>query len=196
MVWKVRGTITEGCASEGQCPLLLCRDMAELCKSFLITQIKEGQIDNVDVGGTLAIAVADLYSGKAADLPVKGGEGGIYISNNTTEEQRRLLEPFLVNNVPGFIIVRKCLGVRFVDINLTKEGNDYHATMPYGELKGSVMVGGDGKSPQRLENLMTDALFSNVKVCNTHFWRYSDFGKNFEFSNRSGFMAEFSLQGE
>jgi hypothetical protein len=73
MVWNVKGTITEGCASEGQCPLILGRDMEKPCKSFLIAQIKEGKIDNVDIGGTLVIAVADLFSGKAADLPVKGG---------------------------------------------------------------------------------------------------------------------------
>jgi hypothetical protein len=196
MVWNVKGTITEGCASEGQCPLILGRDMEKPCKSFLIAQIKEGKIDNVDIGGTLVIAVADLFSGKAADLPVKGGEGGIYISNNTTEEQRKLLQPFLVNNIPGFLITKKCLGVKFVDINLSQQGNDYHATMPYGELKGSVMMGGDGKTPQRLENLLTDACFSNVKVCNTHFWKYKDFHKNFKFTNRSGFMAEFNLKGD
>jgi len=144
----------------------------------------------------LVIAVADLYSGKAADLPVKGGEGGIYISSTATEEQRKLLEPFLVNNVPGFLIVKKCLGVRFVDITLSQEGNTYHITMPYGELKGSVLVGGDGKNAQRLENLLTSMYFSDVKVCNTDFWKYTDFGKNFEFVNRSGFMTEFNLHGE
>jgi len=196
MVWNVKGTVIEGCASEGQCPLFLGRDMEEPCKSFLLMQIKEGQIDNVDVGGTLVIAVADLYSGKAADLPVKGGEGGIYISSTATEEQRKLLEPFLVNNVPGFLIVKKCLGVRFVDITLSQEGNTYHITMPYGELKGSVLVGGDGKNVQRLENLLTSMYFSDVKVCNTDFWKYTDFGKNFEFVNRSGFMTEFNLHGE
>jgi len=196
MAWNVKGTVIEACASEGQCPLFIGRDMEKPCKSFLLMQIKEGQIDNVDVGGTLAIAVSDLYSGKAADLPVKGGEGGIYISSNTTDEQRRLLEPFLVNNIPGFLIVKKCLGVRFVDITLKRDGNDYHITMPYGELKGSVMIGGDGKNPQRLENLVTKDVFLDVKVCNTHFWKYNDFGKNWEFTNRSGFMTEFDLQGK
>ena len=68
--------------------------------------------------------------------------------------------------------------------------------MPYGEMKGSVMIGGDGKNPQRLENLLTSAYFSDVKVCNTHFWKYNDFGKNFEFKNRSGFMTEFNLHGK
>jgi hypothetical protein len=194
MSWNVKGTLIEGCAAEGQCPLLLGRDREEPCKSFLIVNIKEGKIDNVDVGGTVAIAVTDLYSAKAADLPAKGGEGGMYISDKTTEEQRKVLQPFLVNNVPGFIIQKKCLGVKFVDINLKQEGNDYRATMPYGELKGSVMTGGDG-SPVRLQNLMTDPVFSDVKVCNTHFWKYKDFNKNFNFKNRSGFMAEFNLQG-
>ena len=195
MSWNVKGTVIEACASEGQCPLFIGRDMEKPCKSFLLMHIKEGKIDNIDVGGNMAIATSDLYSGKAADLPVKGGEGGIYISSTASAEQRRVLEPFLVNNVPGFLIVKKCLGVRFVDIKLSQEGNNYHITMPYAELKGSVMIGGDGKTAPRLENLVTDQFFKDVKVCDTHFWKFKDFGKDWSFVNRSGFMTEFDLRG-
>jgi len=170
------------------------RDREEPCRQFAVFQIKEGQIDNVDVGGILVITVADLFSAKVADVVTKGGEGGIYISETATEEQRKVLEPFFVNNVPGLVLVRKCLGVRFVNITLSQEGNTYHITMPYGELKGSLTVGGDGKNPQRLENSAVSALFSDVKVCNTQFWKYSDFGKNWGFVNRSGQMADFDWQ--
>jgi len=126
----------------------------------------------------------------------KGGEGSIYISDTATEEQRKVLEIFFVNNVPDWLLVRKCLGVRFVNIALSQEDNTYHITMPYGELKGSLTVGGDGKNPQRLENSLFSILLSDFRICNTHFWKYNDFGKNWEFVNRSGIMANFDLQRE
>ena len=196
MAWKIKGVWYEACASEGYCSFMFGRDREEPCKQFAVFQIKEGKIDNVDVGGILAITVTDLFSEKAADVMAKGGEGGIYISDTATEDQRKVLQPFLVNNVPGASLVRKCLGVRFVNITLSQEDNTYHITMPYGELKGSLTVGGDGKNPQRLENSLFSMMMRDVKICNTHFWKYSDFGKNWEFVNRSGVMAEFDLQGE
>jgi len=54
-------------------------------------QYNEGKIGDVDISGVLAINVIDIYSNKAADLLPKGGEGGLYISDKTTEEQRRYL---------------------------------------------------------------------------------------------------------
>ncbi|MBA7476739.1 MAG: DUF1326 domain-containing protein [Dehalococcoidia bacterium] len=195
MSWKMKGVWYEACAAEGHCGMYFGRDMEAPCKSFQLFQIKDGQIDNVDVGGILVITVADLFSPKFIDLMLQGGEGGIYISEAASAEQRRVLEPFFTNNVPGMILVRKSLGVRFVDINLSQEDNTYHITMPYGEMKLSLTVGGDRKNPQRLENSIFSAVLLDIKICNTHFWKYSDFGKNWEFVNRSSVIADFDLQG-
>lgn len=194
MAWKMKGAWYEGCAAQGQCAHYFGRDREEPCKSFQVFQIKEGYIDNVDIGGVLVVMVVDLFSRKFADLMVKGGEGGIYISDIATEEQKRVLEPFLANNVPGHM-VKKCLGVKFVKINLSQEDNTYHITMPYGELKLSLTVGADGKNPVRLENCMFSMLFPDLKICNTHLWKYSDFGRDWEFVNRSGVIADFDFQG-
>jgi len=194
MAWKMKGVWYEGCAAQGQCAYYFGRDREEPCKSFQVFQIKEGYIDNVDIGGVLVIIVVDLFSRKFVDLLVKGGAGGIYISDTATEEQKRVLEPFLVNNVPGHL-AKKCLGVKFVKINLSQEDNTYHITMPYGELKLSLTVGLDGKNPVRLENCMFSMLFPDLKICNTHFWRYNDFERDWEFVNRSGVIADFDMQG-
>lgn len=120
----------------------------------------------------------------------------IYISDTITDEQRSCLEPFFVNNIPGFLLLKKPLGVRVVEINLNQEGNTYHITMPYGEMKLSLTPGGDGKNPQRLENSIFSVFFSDIKICNTHFWKYNDFGKKWEFVNRSGAIADFNLKGK
>lgn len=194
--WNVKGTWYEACAAEGLCSMYFGRDLEKPCKSFQLFQINEGKIHDVDISGVLVILVIDLYSPEAADLLLKGGEGGIYISNATTDEQRKYLEPFFVNNVPSMILVRKSLGVKYVDINLSQEDKTYHVTMPHGEAKLSLTLGGDGKNPQRLENSLFSMFLSDIKICNTHFWKYNDFGKNWEFINRSGVIANFDLQGQ
>ena len=194
--WNTKGNWYEACASEGHCSYYFGRDREEPCKSFQLFQFEEGKLGEVDVSGVLAINVVDLYSNKAADLVVKGGEGGVYISDKTTEEQRKYLEPYFVNNVPGSSILRKSLGVKFVNIELSQEGNTFHVTMPYGEMKLSFTPGLDGKNPQRLENSPFGVFFSDIKICNTHFWKYNDFGRNWDFKNRSGVIASFDGKGK
>ena len=194
--WNTKGNWYEGCASEGHCSFYFGRDREESCKSFQLFQFEEGKIGEVDVSGVLAINVVDLYSNKAADLMVKGGEGGVYISDKTTEEQRKYLEPYFVNNIPGSSLLRKVLGVKFVNIELSQEGNTFHVTMPHGEMKLSYTPGRDGKNPQRLENSPFGIFFSDIKICNTHFWKYNDFGRNWDFKNRSGVIASFDGKGK
>ncbi|MHA1992804.1 MAG: DUF1326 domain-containing protein [Candidatus Hodarchaeales archaeon] len=194
--WNAKGNWYEACASEGHCSYYFGRDREEPCKSFQLFQFEEGKLGEVDISGVLAINVVDLYSNKAADLVVKGGEGGVYISDKTTEEQRKYLDPYFVNNVPGSSILRKSLGVKFVNIELNQEGNTFHVTMPYGEMKLSFTPGLDGKNPQRLENSPFGMFFSDIKICNTHFWKYNDFGRNWDFKNRSGAIASFDGKGK
>ena len=196
IIWNMKGIWYEACAAEGHCSFYFGRDRETPCKSFQLFQIKEGKISDVDIGGILAINVIDLYSNKAAELLAKGGEGGLYISDNATDEQKKYLEPFFSNNVPGGLLLRKVLGTRYVDINIKQEDKTYHITMPYGEMKMTLTTGGDGKNPQRLENSLFSVFFKDIKICNTQFWKYNDFGRKWEFVNRSGTIADFDLQGK
>ncbi|MBY8986041.1 MAG: DUF1326 domain-containing protein [Candidatus Lokiarchaeota archaeon] len=194
--WNTKGNWYEACASEGHCSFYFGRDREESCKSFQLFQFEEGKLGDVDVSGVLAINVVDLYSNKVAELMVKGGEGGVYISDKTTEEQRKYLEPYFVNNIPGSGLLRKVLGVKYVNIELNQEGNTFHVTMPHGEMKLSYTPGLDGKNPQRLENSPFGVFFSDIKICNTHFWKYKDFGRDWEFKDRSGVIASFDGKGK
>ncbi len=194
--WSTKGVWYEACASEGLCSFYFGRDRETPCKSFQLFQYDEGKIGDVDISGVLAINVIDFYSNKAADVLPKGGEGGLYISDKTTKEQRRYLEPLFINNISGGVLLKKILGIKYVDINLSQEGNTYHITMPYGEMKLSYAPGLDGKNPQKLQNSLFGMFLSDFKICNTHFWKYNDFGKKWEFKNRSGMIAAFDTQGK
>ncbi len=194
--WSTKGIWYEACAAEGLCSFYFGRDREAPCKSFQLFQINEGKIGDIDISGVMAINVVDLYSNKAADLLTKGGEGGIYISDKTSEKQRKYLESYFTNNIPGSILLKKVLGIKYVDINLKREENTFHITMPYGEIKLSYTPGLDGKNPQKLENSPFGIYLSDLKICNTHYWKYNDFGRNWQFQNRSGVIASFDLGGK
>jgi len=194
--WNTKGLWYEACASEGLCSFYFGRDRETPCKSFQLFQINEGKIGEVDMSGVLAINVVDLYSNKAADVLAKGGEGGVYISDKTSEEQRKYLEPYFTHNIPGSVLLKKTLGIRYVDISLKQDGNTFHIKMPYGEMKLSYTPGLDGINPQKLENSPYGIYLTNLRICNTHFWRYNDFERNWEFKNRSGVIADFDLKGK
>ena len=194
--WNTKGTWYEACAAEGHCSFYFGRDRETPCKSFQLFQINEGKMGDINMSGVLAINVIDLYSNKAADVLTKGGEGGLYISDKTTEEQRKYLEPYFMKNIPGSIMLKKVLGIKYVNIELKQEGDTFHVTMPHGEMKLSYTTGFDGKNPQRLENSPFGAFLSDIKICNTHFWKYNDFGRNWDFINRSGTIANFDAKGK
>jgi hypothetical protein len=186
--WSTKGVWYEACAAEGLCSFYFGRDREKPCKSFQLFQFDEGQIGEVDISGIMAINVIDLFSNKVSDLLIKGGEGGLYISNKTSEEQRKYLE--------SYFTLKNILGIKYVDIKMEQEENTFHISMPYGEMKLSYTPGLDGKNPQKLVNSPYEIYLSDIKICNTHFWRYNDFGKNWEFMNRSGVIASFDGKGK
>ncbi|NHJ25728.1 MAG: DUF1326 domain-containing protein [Candidatus Lokiarchaeota archaeon] len=105
--WSTKGIWYEACAAEGLCSFYFGRNREAPCKSFQLFQINEGKIGDIDISGVMAINVVDLYSNKAADLLTKGGEGGIYISDKTSEKQRTYLESYFTNNIPVSIRLKK-----------------------------------------------------------------------------------------
>jgi len=130
---------------------------------------------------------------KHSDLAKGVKEGVAYISENATEEQRKILEPFIMEHLEGRIW-KKCLGIKYVKINISEENGTYHLTMPFGEMKMSLAIGGDRKNPIGIENPSL-AFLKKARFCNTHFWKYHDYGKNLEYYNTSGAIADFALQG-
>jgi len=194
MSWKMKGVMYEACAAEGHCPIWLGRDTSEPCTSFMVWQIDEGHIDNVSIDGIIVMFLADLLSNKFDEVMAMGGEGGIYISDTATDEQRKVLEPFLSDNVSGKSMVRNVMAVKFVKMGLKKEDKAIHFTMPFGELKMSLTTGADG-NPVRLENTFFSAMMPEINICDTQHWQFHDLNKDFTFSGRSGVMVPFDDQG-
>jgi hypothetical protein len=195
--WHLKGVFYECCRMEGHCPLWFGRDLwGEPCTNLATYEIKEGKIDDVDVAGITIIYFQDGIGPKFADLAAGKGvrEGTAYISDNATVEQREVLEPFVTTHLWGKRW-GKGLGVKFVEINISKKNSTYHVTMPFGEQKITLTTGGDGHTPIRMENSKNVTL-SNVRFCNTDVWKFQDYGKNLEFHNTSGAIADFVMAAQ
>lgn len=190
--WSLKGVFYECCRIEGHCPLWFGRELWDKpCTSLATFQITEGQIENVNISGITIVGHCSGIGPKFTDL-AKGVEFAVYISDNATKEQRKVLEPFVKNHLGAKMQWKRCLGIKYVKINIKKQDKTFHITMPFGEMKMSLTVGGDGINPITMENPRnTDR--TNVRFCNTEFWKYHDYGKNLEFHSTSGVIADFAL---
>lgn len=196
--WMLKGVYMESCRANGQCPLSFGRDKTDgPCTNLAVYKVNEGNIQGVDMKGVIISNHAGGIGPKAPGLnkPRPGEEFddfAIYISDNATDEQRKILEPFCRTHFMAQM-ARKMLGVRFVKIEFKEENKSVRITSPYYDMNMQYTVGGDG-TPLRVENKRGPAGIKSCKVCTSH-WSYNDYGKAIEFDQVSGQIADFILSG-
>ena len=188
--WTLEGVFYECCRVEdGHCGLWFGRDLPRACANMETYQLSGGRIQGVDMKGVVIMQHQEGIGPKGADMRGGAEAGAAYISDRANNEQRAVLEEFLKTNL-GIKPWKKILGIKVVKIDIQEEKGTYNITMPFGEQKMSLTVGGDYKNPMRLENAHNPG-FSNIRFCNTRGWKYHDYGKELEFHNTSGVMADF-----
>jgi hypothetical protein len=190
--WQVKGTYNEACAAEGHCPFYFGRDVEGGCRYYMVFRIEEGKVNDVDLAGITVIYNGDILFPKFEDFMKNGSEGGIYVSDNATEGQRKVLDTLVTTNMGG-LVMKKIFGVKYLKIDIEKTNDSCHVKMPFGEMKQYMVKGLDG-GPIRIENA-TLPFLAGLKHCHTSFWRYKDYGKNFEYKDRCGTWADFVFQG-
>ena len=190
--WQVQGTYNEACAAEGHCPYYFGRDVEGGCRYYMVFRIEEGKVNGVDLAGITVIYNGDILYPKFEDFVKNGSEGGIYVSDNATEEQRNVLDTLATTNI-GALFMKTVFGVKYVKIEIEETNGTLHVKMPFGEMKQYLLKGLDGR-PIRIENVPNPFL-KNLKCCHTPFWNYEDHGKNFEYKDRCGTWADFLFRG-
>jgi hypothetical protein len=195
--WELSGKYYESCRMEGHCPLWFGRNLwgERGCVNFETWEIVTGHIGVVDVSGIIIVRHQDGIGPKAADLGKPGGisEGAVYVSDNASEEQRKVLTPFVKNNM-GMELWGKNLGTKFVQIKVNHGNGTHHTWMPFGEQQITLTVGGDGKAPIEMANPINTSL-RNVAFGNTDVWSYHDYGKNIVCHNTGGTVGDFHIKG-
>jgi len=193
--WSIKGQFYESCRAEGPCPLWFRQDMWDKpCQSWETIEIEEGHVNGVDMKGIIIIHHVDDIGPSFEQIMREGfGEGAVYISDNATPEQRKVLGPWVENHLGA--IYKRYLGTKFVKIEIKKEGSTYDITMPFGEQKIEIPVGGDEKTPIGMTNCI-DTRLTNYKFGVTRIFKYWDYGKDIEWHNSNGDISDFLDEGE
>lgn len=125
------------------------------------------------------------------------GEGAerlaVYISADVSDDQKSVLMPFAESKFCFMANCKNFLGTKFVNIDIVEENRSYHITMPHGQMILDLTLGGDGRNPMFLGNFR-DKDSSNVRLCNTRYWNYNDYGINLEFRDTSGMILDYSIR--
>ena len=190
--WTVKGTYNEACAAEGHCPYYFGRDVEGGCRYFMVFRIEDGKVNDVDLSGITVIYNGDILHPKFADFMEHGSEGGVYVSDNATEEQRKVLDTLATTNM-GALFMKKIFEVKYVKMDIEEKDDTFNVKMPFGEMNQWQMKGLDG-GPIRIENAPLPFL-QNLKHCHTPQWNYNDHGMNFEYKDCCGTWADFVFQG-
>jgi hypothetical protein len=158
----------------------------------MVFRIQEGKVNDVDLSGITAIYQGDLPHATFQEVLERGSNGGIYVSNNATPEQREVLDTLVVSSL-GAALMKKNFGIKYVDIDVEAQDDAVSFKMPFGEMKQELTRGSDG-SPVRIEN-QTLPFLSNVKAAHTPYWNYDDHDRHFDYKDRCGTWADFAMAG-
>jgi hypothetical protein len=192
--WKIKGIYNEACASEGHCPYYFGRDKEGGCRYFMSFRIKEGIVNGVDLAGITVVYMGDLPHSTFAEVLEKGSEGGIYISDSATPEQRKIMDTLAVQSLGGGSMMQRVLGIKYVKIDIDEVEDTIHIKMPSGELKMQLTKSHDG-NPVGISNPSIPFL-SNVKTAHTAFWNWSDYNRSFDYKDRCGTWADFTMTSD
>jgi hypothetical protein len=126
--WQVKGTYNESCAAEGHCPYYFGRDVEGGCRYFEAFRIEEGEVNDVDLSGIAVIYNGDILYPKFEDFIKYGSEGGVYVSDDATEDRRKVLDTLVTTNMGG-LDMRKIFGLKYVKIDVEETEGKFHVTV-------------------------------------------------------------------
>ena len=189
--WQIKGTYHETCASEGHCPYYFGRDKEGGCRYFMVFRIREGIVNDVDLSGITAVYMGDLPHSTFAEVLEKGSEGAIYISDTASPKQREVLDILAVQSLGGGGLMQRVLGIHYVKIDVDESEDAIHVKMPTGEMKMHLTKSHDG-NPVGLLN-PTMPFLSKVKTAHAPFWNWSDYNRSYDYRNRCGTWADFTM---
>ncbi len=126
MSWNLRGSYVETCSCELMCPCNLSFDHGatyDYCRVVLVFNIREGQVDGTDIGGSKVAVVADT--------PKVMTEGnwrlGVFIDDQASDEQADKLLGVFSGQLGGPMaaltpLVGEMLGVKRASIEVQDDG--------------------------------------------------------------------------
>jgi hypothetical protein len=186
MSWNLKGSYAETCSCELMCPCNMSLDHGatyDYCRVVLAFDIREGQIEGVDVGGRRVVAIADT--------PKVMTEGnwrlGMFVDDGASDEQfEKLLQVFggqLGGPMAGLgPLIGEMLGVERVPITFADEGLRHGVRVGDVidfEIEDIVPFGKEDRTPVRFDG-MFHPVAPNLTMAEAKRSRIDAFGIRYE----------------
>ncbi len=149
MPWRMVGTYYGPCSCKVSCPCELGEMEGDegWCSGSLVFDIRNGNVDGTDVGGTTAVLIGDWPSGFLGG----NGTGRLYFDPSTPAAKRSALESVLQGKQGGVFevvgtLVPKWLSTKEAPIRIERGADSTRVTVQgYGELVTAPIKGASGE---------------------------------------------------
>jgi hypothetical protein len=198
--WKLSGSYFETCSCTVICPCTASLSLGatqERCRVTLVFNVKQGEVEGVDVGGLTVAAVADT--------PKVMSDGnwrlGVIIDGAASDDQAAKLGAVFSGALGGPMealgpLIGENLGVRREPIEVREDGLRHSIRIGSSvdfEIEDVVPFGVESGQPARLSGIF-HPVSSELTVARATRSRIDAFGSQYE--GRSAFSAsQFSWQG-
>ena len=193
MSWKIAGSYFETCSCDVVCPCTASLALGatnDYCRVVLVFNVKDGEVEGVDVSGLTVAAVADT--------PKVMTDGnwrlGVFIDEAASDEQAERLGAVFSGQLGGPMealgpLVGENLGAERAPIEVTEEGLRHSVrigdTIDF-EIEDVVPFGSESGEPVRLSGIFHPAA-SEMNIAKATRSRIDAFGIAYE--GKSGFST-------
>lgn len=195
--WHLQGNYFESCNCQSACPCVWLQPPSEgNCKLLVAWHIDTGHFEKINLDG-LNIALA-CY---APDHMMNGQwQAALYVDETASDEQYQAITQIFSGQAGGhpeilMSLVGEVLGIKKVKINYVVEGNFRKLDIPdiaSLEIESICGITGDVST---INNPPLCVVSSHPSVvAKSKHYRFTDYDKNWSFSDRNGYFSEFVYQ--
>ena len=197
MAWRLKGSYVETCSCDLICPCNATFDHGatyDYCRVTLVFNIKEGDVEGIDIGGLKVAAIAET--------PKVMTDGnwrlGVFIDENASEEQADKLVKVFTGQIGGPMaalgpLVGEMLGVERAAITVEDDGVRHSVRVGDSidfEIQDIVPFGVETGQPVRFQG-MFHPVASDLTIAEAKRSRINAFG--IEYEGKTGLStSEFS----
>jgi hypothetical protein len=196
MSWRIAGSYFETCSCDVVCPCTASLSLGathDYCRVVLVFDVKDGEVEGVDVGGLTVAAVADT--------PKVMTDGnwrlGVFIDADASDEQAEKLGGVFSGALGGPMealgpLVGENLGIERASIDVREEGLTHSVKIGDSvdfEIEDVVPFGVESGQPARLTGIFHPA-GSELTIAHATRSRIDAFGISYE--GKSAFSHEFA----
>lgn len=186
MAWNLRGSYVETCSCELMCPCNLSFDHGatyDFCRVTLVFDIREGDVEGVDIGGLKVAAIAD-----APKVMTEGNwRLGVFVDERATDEQFAKLVQVFGGQLGGPMaalapLIGEMLGVERAAIEVDDDGLRHRVRVGDGiefEIEDIVPFGVETGEPVRFAG-MFHPVGSDLTMAEAKSSRIDAFGIRYE----------------